>query len=380
MLIRKRNEMRLIGPSLCSMIILDGKLRLLKKIDRNYISLTLQSMKLKILIGILLVCLCRKELLSQKISSKYYSSPLIVNPANTGRFIGGDYRIAGVSRTEKNVLYQDITSSISFDTRILKSELAEQDRAAIGIAALSETDRYLGLKNNHLLISAAFFKGLDAEGLQQLSVGFQTNFSTRKLEPPTFIFADQLMRWESAGFAGIFSERQAITVNYVDINAGLSYQNLTSSKYLWSLGVCVLHANRPSAVFNGVIFTLPPQICLQAGIEVSLAERNKLLTNLTMDASTSNNGIDNLSIGCMYQMSIGQTINKFIWGSYFRTDKIYGPALSPSLGLKFNNTTLNVVYDISLSGKTSTQKNAFELGMVFIGRKSSKKASPVNNQ
>lgn len=75
----------------------------------------------------------------------------------------------------------------------------------------------------------------------------------------------------------------------------------------------------------------------------------------------------------MYQMAIGQTINKFLIGSFYRKDKLYGDAFSPSVGLKFNTTAIHIVYDISLSHKTSTQKNAVELGMVFVGKKSTKK-------
>lgn len=179
----------------------------------------------------------QKDLFSQKFSSKFYTSPIIVNPANTGRFLG-DYRVGGVSRTEKNALYQDITSSFSLDLRILKPALLEQDKLAVGIAALSETDRYFGLKNSYFLISLAYFKGLDEEDLQQLGIGFQTNVSTKRLEPPSLIFEDQLMRWASTGFAGAFSERKVMAVNYVDFNAGLSYQNIIN--YI-EVGIYLLH-------------------------------------------------------------------------------------------------------------------------------------------
>ena len=312
-------------------------------------------------------------LFSQKFSSKYYSSPLIVNPANTGRFIGGDYRISGISRAEKNVFYQDMSYAFSFDTRILKGSLPEEDKAAIALGALSETDRYLGIKNSNLLISAAYFKGLNGEGIEQLSIGFQANIATRKLETPSYIFADQLLRWESSGFTGVLSERQVIAVNYFDLNAGVYYQNHINHKYLLSLGVSILHANQPHQTFNGGEFSIKSQLCLQGGVEISLLERNKLQTNFTADGGATGKAIDNFSIGCIYQMAIGQTINKISIGSFFRNDNRYGTAISPFIGLKFNSTSINMAYDITVSEKTSLQKNAFELGMVYIGRMAVKK-------
>lgn len=181
------------------------------------------------------------------------------------------------------------------------------------------------------------------------------------------------MRWASTGFAGAFSERKVMAVNYVDFNAGLSYQNIINYKYLLSIGLSVLHTTRPHKTFNGGEFTLPPEICFQGGLEILLAERNKLLTNFTIDANTTNKGIDNFSLGCIYQMTIGQSMYKISGGSFYRNDKIYGTVIAPCLGLKFNNFNLNVLYDVTLSKKVSTQKNTFELGMVFIGRKSANK-------
>lgn len=328
---------------------------------------------MKKMIIILLICFPKNNLFSQKFSSKFYTSPILINPANTGRFIGG-YRVGGVSLNENNALSQDSKSFFSLDFSILQKALIEQDELAIGVAALSETDHYFGLKNNSLLLSLAYFKGLDEEGLQKLGVGFQTSFSTKKLEPPSLIFPDQIINWANSGFTGVgFGQRNAITVNYLDFNAGIIYQNLINYKYLLSIGMSVLHTTRPHIRFDGGEFTLSPEVCFQVGLETSLAERDKLLTNFTIDSYTDDKGIDNYSVGCIYQMNIGQSIYKISGGSFYRNDKIYGSVIAPCLGLKFNNFNLNISYNIDLSKNTTTQKKAFELGLIFIGKKSAKK-------
>src|SRR5207247_7116463 len=102
-----------------------------------------------------------QELLAQNYYSQFYSSPLLFNPANTGRF-NQAYRLGGSSRSEKNGYSQIFSqSSFFFDSKILKSLINENDRLAIGISAFHEQSISENLKNNFLSLSLAFQKGLN---------------------------------------------------------------------------------------------------------------------------------------------------------------------------------------------------------------------------
>lgn len=322
---------------------------------------------------IVLFVFASTNLFCQKFSSKYYYTPTLLNPAFTGRFLG-DYRISGVSRSEKNFLSQDITSAFSLDLRMLKSVIDTKDKLAIGFSGLSQTDSYYGLKDSHFLLSLAYFKGLDEDGIQQLGIGFQANFSTKKLQPPVYIFPSQIIAWESTGFTGVgLSQRRAIIVNYTDFNAGLSYQNFINSKHLVSVGISLLHFTYPKKRFDGAEFSLPPEVGIQLGLESQLQNTNKLLANLTVNTNSETKKIDNFSLGFIYQISIGQSLYKLNAGCFYKNDKVYGRSISPNIGLKFNNINLNILYDSNLSRNSSLQKNVFEMGMVFTGIRKNKK-------
>ena len=96
-------------------------------------------MKIKKIIAFMLFLLTHKHLVSQNFISKFYTSPLIINPANTGKFLG-DYRIRGVYRNEKNAISQNSKASFFYDSRILPKALPKNDRLAVGGAMLSEKD------------------------------------------------------------------------------------------------------------------------------------------------------------------------------------------------------------------------------------------------
>lgn len=303
---------------------------------------------------------------SQKFSSKMYTVPILLNPANTGRFIA-DYRIAGVSRNEINGLSNDLTYSFSFDTRILKSALQEQDKIAVGMVALSESDRYFGLFNKSVALSLAYFKGLDENGKEQLGIGFQTNFVTKTHESPTYVFEDQLINAANSGFAGISFTSKKVTVNYFDFNAGVYYQNLKNSKHLYSLGLGILHTTRPYKIFDGGEFTLLPEITLQAGSEVLISEKDKISTNINITLNSENLRVLSFSLGCLYELAIGQGQYKIGGGTFFRNEKLYGTAFAPCLALKLTNLNIAVSYDLSVTKPAFTQRNALEVGIVHTG-------------
>ncbi|MEJ7822742.1 MAG: type IX secretion system membrane protein PorP/SprF [Chitinophagaceae bacterium] len=326
-------------------------------------------MKIEKIIFLILFLLTHNYLFSQSFFSQFYSSPLTINPANTGEFFG-DYRIGGLYRSEKNSSGVISKATFYYDGRILPSTLPEYDKLAIGTAFLSEKDIFNGIKNSYFLVSVAYHKSLDEEGLQQLGAGFQANYSTKKIEPPVLIFEDQLRAWINSGFSTMNPFIKRININYIDINAGLNYQGLIN-KNLLNVGISVLHANRPSRSFDGGEFSLSPQPIFHIGLESPIANKNKLYSAFIISAK--NKKVDELYFSCIYQVKINESNYKISSGVLFRKSTLNGNAIIPTLGMKFNNFLLNMAYDINVSSRTNTQKGALEVGMIFIGRKVPKK-------
>jgi type IX secretion system PorP/SprF family membrane protein len=330
-------------------------------------------MKIKKNITIMLCFLMHNYVFSQNLFSKFYTSPLILNPANTGNSLG-DSRFGWVYRTEKNVVSSNSRASFFVDTRILKSVTPENDKFAIGLVALSEKDIFNGIKNSYFLISGAYFKGLDEDGLQQLGVGFQADFSHKKIQPPNIVFENQLISWINQGFAGLtFAQKNAIDVTYFDFNVGLNYKNLINSKSLVIIGLSILHTNSPNKTFEGGTLSLSPEVCLQFGLEKTTANQNKLYCSSIISANTVNKKVDDYSIGFFYEMKINESKYKIALGGLYRKSILYGSVIMPGLGLRYNKFSLNLSYDVNVSKKNTGPQNAFELGMIFNGKRLLKK-------
>jgi hypothetical protein len=331
-----------------------------------------KSLNMKLITSILTLLIYFNSA-SQNFSSRFYSSPTTVNPANTGNFIG-DFRFGFTARTIRNAFSVDVNTDFFADIKILNSLLSEHGFAAVGIGARKEAERFYGIERAYLPLSLAYSKHLDEEGLSRLSIGFQGSFSTIRIEPPRLIFEDQLIRWAHTGYAGDPFSSKIVTINYVDCNAGVNYQGFISEKHLFSAGITIFHANRPQKTLEGGSFSLSPEINFQSGIEIALPQKNKLLASIILNKNQE--GLNIFSLGSMYQLNLGTGVYNLRAGTFFQHDKLYGATVSPCLGLKFMNFNLNVLYDVAVSKKTSTGK-AFELSLLYK-KKLIKKVTKIN--
>src|SRR5882672_1138137 len=124
--------------------------------------------------------------------SQFFSSPLTLNPALTGKF-NGTLRVAGNYRNQWpafNNVYT--TSTLSVDFAIMKKKLPDYDTWGVGILAL--TDRAGGgiLTNNYVGLSTSYHKALDEDGFQQIGIGFQGTYGQKRLNTDNLKFEDQL--------------------------------------------------------------------------------------------------------------------------------------------------------------------------------------------
>ena len=305
-------------------------------------------------------------LFSQKLSSSYYSTPINVNPANTGNFVG-DYRIGISARTMKSPFSTNFTSDFFIDCKVLNSLTLGHSTAAIGVGARKEEDPFNGIRSTYLPISLAYAKHLDEDGISQISVGFQANISRLNIEPPSYIFEDQLLRWAQMGYIGDYFSTNRVNINYVDLNAGINYKTLINQRHLLSTGITIFHTNKPQKAFDGGTFSLSPEFNFQASLDIEIPEKNTILTYFMLNRN--NELINNILVAGIYQHNLGSGVYKLNTGIIFQNDRIYGTSLSPCLGLKFQKFNLNISYDVIISEDASIQRNAFEINLLFKTKK-----------
>ena len=297
--------------------------------------------------------------------SQFFASPLTLNPAMTGKF-DGLYRIAGNYRNQWPTIYNAFTTAtISADFGILRSKLPEVDQFGVGIMAFSDKAGEGGvLTDNYAAISAAYHKGLDENGYNQIGVGFQGTFANKRLDITKVKFEDQLT---PLGFTGVTSEvfsNKQVNVAYFDLNAGVFYNGTTNGLKNFYLGASMYHINRPKESFQGAEFLLSPRVTLQAGGKLPVGANNAVhfSANHSMQANATNT-----TIGGAYALNVNDDeinpTNVYL-GSWFR----FGDAVIPYVGLEFGEFHIGLTYDVNISHlrPASNSRGGAEVSMIYI--------------
>src|SRR3954466_9509295 len=105
--------------------------------------------------------------------SQFFSSPLTLNPAFTGKF-DGQLRLAANHRDQwPSIPKAYVTTSASVDFSILKNKIPDGDVFGIGFSGLSDQSADAALKLNYGSMSLSYHKALDDNGYNTIGAGFQ---------------------------------------------------------------------------------------------------------------------------------------------------------------------------------------------------------------
>ncbi len=308
--------------------------------------------------------------------SQFFASPLTLNPALTGKF-DGVFRVAGNYRNQWPTINNAfVTKTASIDFGILKNRLAEIDQLGVGILGMTDNAGDGVLVTNYAGVSLAYHKGLDENGYHQVGAGFQVTMASKRLDITKVYFADQLT---PLGFTGVTSEiftNKQISVNYVDVNAGVLYNGSTNGYNNFYIGASMYHINRPKESFKGGQYLLSARTTLQAGGKVPIGPYNYLhvAANHSMQAKAHNT-----MAGLAFSYNINQNeenpTNVYI-GSWYR----FNDAVIPYIGLEFNGLHIGASYDANTSSlkPASNTKGGIEISLIYIKKPSDPDAKKLN--
>jgi hypothetical protein len=311
---------------------------------------------------ILILLLMPFDGFSQIRSSKFYLTPLLFNPASTGRF-NKSYRLGLSFRNEINAQNKDFKqNALSFDTKMLTSKLPENDCLAFGIVGMSEVGVSEGIRNSYFLASIGYHKALDESGAHILGIGFQYSLNRKTVTKPDLTFENDLLALVNYGYSNLdVFQFQNINFSYHDFNAGLIFQGKMSESSFYAIGLSVHNLTKPDKNFNSGTFTLPHQFYAHASFEKEFSNNNKVY--LSTIVGISNKAINDLNSGINYDVSIGK--NKSVTaGAWFRKNQILGSSVIPNLGIAIRGIILNFSYDIYVSTPSRT-RNTSEASFIF---------------
>ncbi|HEX7691005.1 MAG TPA: PorP/SprF family type IX secretion system membrane protein [Sediminibacterium sp.] len=310
--------------------------------------------------------------------SQFYSSPLTLNPALTGKFFG-TVRASGNYRNQWPAIdnaFTTVTASVDF--HILQDKIASNDTWGVGLMGYSDRSSGNGstgaVKFNYASISTAYHKGLDEEGFQQLGAGFQVTYANMLINTSVLNFEDQLT---PLGFTNVTSEvfnNATLKSSYIDVNAGLLYNGSTNDRNNFYFGISMYHINRPKQSFTGADYILNPRTTVHAGGYFPISSNSTLHLSAL---HSMQGGTTETLLGGAIQLIANPDVEKpasFYIGSWVRMKD----ALIPYLGLEFNDFRFGATYDYNTSSlKTaSMNRGGIELSLIYTLRPSQER--PIN--
>ena len=294
--------------------------------------------------------------------SQYFSSPLTINPANTGNF-DGIGRLAFNFRNQWQGIGEPyLTGTVSYDTEFLKKAAGNGNKFSIGFMGLYDHTAGGLFTSNYLTTSVGYHLFLDEDQLHKLSIGVQATLANRRLDYTKITFSDQ---FTSFGYDLSLPSNQNIqfsSISYVDWSTGLMYkkQGEINSFYIGASGY---HLNKPNESFlkNGKS-KLPIRMTLHAGWSALVGYQGTLITSGNFMVQGKSKDI---SLGMAYGHQLDGPSNDIIFylGSWYR----HQDAIIPYLGISTNNIQLGLTYDINISGLNlaKTKNGSFELSLIY---------------
>lgn len=306
--------------------------------------------------------------------SQFFSSPLTLNPAFTGKFFG-TYRVAGNYRNQWPTINNAFTTAtVSADFHIMQNRIAGNDTWGVGFMGFNDNSANGAINFNYASVSTAYHKGLDEDGLHQLGAGFQVTYANTLINTANLTFEDQLT---SSGFTGVSSEifnGASLKSNYIDVNAGILYNGSTAERNNFYFGISMYHINRPKQSFTGAQYVLNPRTTFHGGAYFPLQQSSTLHVSAMQMIQGS---ISETLVGGAIQLNATPGAPKptsFYFGSWVRLND----AIIPYLGLEFDDFRIGATYDYNSSSlKTASQnRGGIEISLIYIHRPSTDK--PVN--
>ncbi|MEO5682233.1 MAG: PorP/SprF family type IX secretion system membrane protein [Chitinophagaceae bacterium] len=304
--------------------------------------------------------------------SQFFSSPLTLNPALTGKF-DGVFRAAGNYRDQwPSFTKAFITSTISLDAPMLTNRLNDNDVWGVGLMAMTDKTADGILNSNYISVSTSYHKGLDEDGYHQLGFGFQGTYASKRLDGTRLKFEEELAldgTWTLPTTEAV--DGRNVNINFFDFNAGLLYNGSTDGKNNFYLGASMYHINRPKEVYFGSgYYTLNPRLTVHGGGYFKVGETTTLhLTALFSQQAGAHESV--LGGAVAFNLNNDETENptNFYAGSWLR----FNDAIIPYMGLEWGDFRLGATYDVNYNSlKVGSQsRGGIEISLIYIKKPAS---------
>ncbi|MFT3932952.1 MAG: PorP/SprF family type IX secretion system membrane protein [Chitinophagaceae bacterium] len=299
--------------------------------------------------------------------SQFFTSPLTLNPALTGKFDGA-FRVAGNYRDQWPAISKAfVTSTLSVDAPLLTNRINPNDVWGVGVMAMTDRTANGILNSNYLSVSTSYHKGLDEDGYHQLGFGFQGTYASKRLDGSQLKFENELAldgTWSLPSNEPV--DGRNVNINYFDFNAGVLYNGSTDGKNDFYIGASMYHINRPKESFFGSgYYTLNPRLTIHGGGSFKVGETTTLhLSALHSIQAGAHETVLGGAVAFNVNNDDEERPTNFFAGSWFR----FNDAIIPYIGLEWSDFRLGFTYDVNYSSlKVGSQsRGGIEISLIYI--------------
>ena len=324
---------------------------------------------MKTMLSRLLFCftavLCASTVMAQDIHfSQYRQSPLLLNAANTGNFVG-DYR-AGINyRNQWSSFIKPFVTTSGFFDKYFKKGFMDNDSWGAGLVLFSDKAGTAAFSTEVVYGSLAYHYKLDSEGKKRVSIGVQGGVVQKGMNYEELKFGNQ---YTSVLYNDELSSQETFmetSITYPVIHAGVNYQMEYNEKLDFQAGFSMFNLNNPSESFFGVDDnSLNSRMSFTLGADYTYSDLISIHPGVLFTGQTKAfEYLVGTDVGyAVKDVPLTKVIAFFgVW--YRSTDAII---LVP--GLAYNNVRAGLSYDVNISSlnNASSGRGAIELSLIYI--------------
>ncbi|OFY23413.1 MAG: hypothetical protein A2W98_01980 [Bacteroidetes bacterium GWF2_33_38] len=294
--------------------------------------------------------------------SQFLSSPLNLNPANTG--LGEcDYRIVANHRNQwQSITVPYRTISASFDMKYYNFNIP---RGFVGAGILLNSDKAgdSQLGTTQISFNSAIHKFLSPNDSSLFcSFGMSVNFNQKSINYNELYFGNQ---FNGSQFDPDLSNGELFTdekINYVDLNLGIRVNYLIDDTYPIDFGFAYSHVNSTKQSFD-----LDANVILDRRFASFLKSDLELTSNLNFEPSFFVMGqgkYREFNLGGLFRLKTsGVNFEKIYFGGWYRIKD----AIVLNMLVDYQNFTIGISYDINTSDLSvaSQHMGGFEFSLIY---------------
>jgi type IX secretion system PorP/SprF family membrane protein len=305
--------------------------------------------------------------------SQFFSSPLTLNPALTGRF-SEDFRIAAIHRNQWSGIGSTFeTTNLGCDINFKGGRL-ERDVVGAGVYFNKDNMGQNLLINQAIMLSGAYHRYIDRQRRHLLSGGVQAGFQQLSIDFSRLTFESQYYDFiynpEIASGENFGSDR----AHTYHINTGFSWAFRATPNITVHSGVAVadLFSTKESFFEGGMLWRSSHRFVWSGGMSWQINDKISLHPDVLF-MNQAGGRLLNVGTALGYNVGGKNGITLFT-GPWFR----YGDAVIVMAGGKYRSFKLMGSYDHTASGlrivKQAAEFNgkaalgAFEVSLIYTGK------------